>query len=1022
MSKTTMFRGALLATTVFSGLAVAAPAAAQEQTASESAQAPAEDEVRAESGQSTNTGQGEGGQTVVVTGSRIVSPTITSVAPVQVISDQEIDQSGVTNIQELLLENPAFGTPGLSRTNSAFLTSGTGVATVDLRDLGSDRTLVLLNGRRVVAGVPGTSTVDLNVIPTQFIQRIDILTGGASSLYGSDAIAGVVNFIYKDDFQGLEANAQAGITERGDDFRYQTNVTFGGNFADDRGNLMVHFGYSNEEGLLSRQRRNTRVDDADTFAFVTGDPADFGVPTEPFFSSFPPQGRFIAGAGASARTFTFSPTGQLQPCFTTNGATCTSPLGTGVGPNGFNRQFFRTIAVPVERYLLAARGTFEVADNIEVFIEGTYNNTNSSREIEPFALESGGTNGIFPGGGGFPLETVVNGVTYRNPFVPDAIFNAATDTNGDGIRDIGFARRLSEVGTRNGQTNRDFFRTVVGVQGSFLEDRFNWDLSYNYGRVSESQVSNGQVNVVNFRNALASIVDVNDLNGNGNRTEVICADPQARAAGCVPLNIFGLGSVSPAAVNYVAADQTLQTRIQQHVVTGNISGSLFELPAGPLGVAIGAEYRSENSLENNDALTNAGLNAGNALPDTEGEFDVREIYGEINVPVLADVPFFQQLNLRAAGRLSDYSTVGRINSYSFGAEWTPVRDIRFTGTYSVAVRAPNIGELFTGPSQTFPSGLQDPCVGIGATGGGTRGDFCRANPGVAANIAANGTFTLNQADLQGISGFNSGNPNLDEEEAKSFTVGVVISPRSIDFLRNFVLRADYYNISVDNVITAPPRQFILDQCFRQGDPTFCGLVTRRAAATAINSAGSIDLINAPLFNGGALDTSGIDVVATYRTGLTGLGLPGSVNARVSYTHLFEYTLVPVPGADPDPFEGEVGTAQDRFTAALGYTVNRFNLSFTGTYIGKSALDDQFLAGYDLEPREIVIPAEFYLDAQARFAATDNFDFFVGVDNLLDNDAPNILSGVAGNVTGTDTAADVYDVFGRRFYAGVTLRF
>ncbi|MFT6609711.1 MAG: outer membrane receptor protein involved in Fe transport, partial [Qipengyuania sp.] len=264
------------------------------------------------------------GNAIIVTGSRIASPTVESPAPLQIVDSQVIDDAGVTNIQEVLLENPVFGTPTLSRTNSAFLTSGTGVATVDLRDLGSDRTLVLINGRRVVGSVAGSATVDLNVIPTQFIERVDILTGGASSLYGSDAIAGVVNFVYKTDFEGVEANAQYGITEEGDDARYQANLTAGTNLAGGDGNIMVHFGYSNEEGLLSNSRANTRVDDLDSIYFG----GEFGVPTEPYYSSFPPQGRFVTPGG----TFTYDPDGNLQDCFTTNGPTCASTIGSGTGP------------------------------------------------------------------------------------------------------------------------------------------------------------------------------------------------------------------------------------------------------------------------------------------------------------------------------------------------------------------------------------------------------------------------------------------------------------------------------------------------------------------------------------------------------------------------------------------------------------------------------------------------------------------------------------------------------------------
>ncbi|WP_375289553.1 TonB-dependent receptor domain-containing protein [Qipengyuania sp.] len=993
------------------------------------------------------------GTAIVVTGSRIASPTVESPAPLQVIDDQVVDDAGVTNIQELLLENPVFGTPALSRTNSAFLTSGTGVATVDLRDLGSDRTLVLIDGRRVVASLPGSATVDLNVIPTQFIERIDILTGGASALYGSDAIAGVVNFVYKTDFEGVEANAQYGITERGDDARYQANVTAGANVADGRGNIMLHLGYSNEEGLLSRQRSNTRIDDGDRAAFVTGDLADFGVVAEPFFSSFPPQGRFIVGQRfngsgdviGSLYTFTYGPNGQLQPCFQGNAsAACSSArpaiadnpatpnvneaspaipgIGTGFGPNGFNRQNFRTLAVPVERYLFAARGNYELTDDVEAYFEGTFNRTTSSRIIEPFPLESGGANGVFPTGGGYNIENYLPGTNtiVANPLVPAAILAQANDTNGDGLRDIGFARRLSEFGPRAGTTSRDFYRFVVGARGDFLDNRFTWDLSYNYGEVAENQTSSGQVNVVNFRDALAVRSEVGDENGNGIAGEAICVSAEARANGCVPANIFGAGALSQAAIDYIQAQGTYQTGIRQSVVQGLVSGSLFDLPAGPVGIAVGGEYRKESSFEDNDALTNAGLNAGNKLPDTSGSFDVSEVFAEVKIPILADTPGFELLEIGGAIRYADYSTVGGITSYNGTVTWQPFTPLRLRGTYAKSVRAPNVGELFSGLSQTFPSGLTDPCVGIGATGGGATGDNCRADPGVAANIAANGVFTLNQADLQGISGFNGGNPNLEEEESESYTFGGVFDARSLG-LGNLTLTADYYNISIDNVIASFPRQFSLDQCYGQGNQTFCDLITRRGAPTAVNSAGSIDLINALAVNAAILETEGLDVTLNYSTPI-GLSINDRVSARVAYTHVFRNDYTPLAGEDVDPAAGEIGTPEDKFTANVAYGNDDFRLTFTGTYIGRSYEDQNFCAAFDAEPKCVGVGAEFYLDTQATFYASDILEFYVGADNLLDNDAPNLLSGTTFNVTGTDTAADVYDVFGRRYYFGVRMRF
>lgn len=983
---------------------------------------------------------------IIVTGSRIASPTVESVSPVQVVSAQQIQQSGITNVQELLLENPAFGAPTFSRTNTAFLTSGTGVASVDLRNLGTDRTLVLINGRRVVAGLPGSATVDLNVIPTQFIQRIDVLTGGASSLYGSDAVAGVVNFIYKDNFEGVEANGQYNITQRGDTPGYQANVTAGGNFADDRGNIMVHFGYSSEGQLLSRQRKNTRLDDLDTFAGVTGDPADFGVPAEGRLSGLPTQGVFTAGGCQ----FTFNPnTNALERGFSSNGGTispaqaraCGVPAGTALPTRGFNRQAFRSIAVPVQRYIFASRVKYDLSDDIRFFGEGTYTRTSSARQIEPFGISTAGSTGIYPAGGVYNIETRTGvtaatpaGTIVRNPFAPDGIFNAATDSNGDGLRDIGFSRRLVEFGPRSGRTDRDFYRFVVGLEGDIFDSKFHWDVSYNYGRTKESQEGNGQVNIVNFRNAL-DVVPAGVIPGTIGPQ---CADPQARAAGCVAVNVFGQNAISPEAVSYIQANQTLQSTIQQQVLTGNLSGELFDLPAGPLGIAVGVEYRKEKSSDNNDSLTNQGLNGGNALPDTAGSFDVKEAYAEINVPILRDTPFFHSLNIRAAGRVSDYSTVGTVYSYSAGAEWSPIEDVKLTGTYARAVRAPNVGELFQGPAQTFPPGLIDPCIGVTAATPGTLGTVCRAATGVSANIAngvvggtglnfgntPNGRFDVNQADFQGVSGFNRGNPNLNEEKSTSYTFGLIVNPRSVEALRNLTVRVDYYNIKITDAIVGIDRQFILNKCYQEGDQDFCQFIRRRATATSLNSAGSLEFIDQAQVNGGALASEGIDFTVNYSQPVESLaGMSGRINFRGSYTRLLTGYTRPVPG-EPlrDNFKGEVGAARDRFTTSLGFASERFDLNFTGTYIGKSYEDDQFLASYDLGPKDISVPAEFYLDMQATFKPADHYEVYFGMDNVLDNKAPNLLSGTSFNVTGTDTDAGVYDVFGRRFYVGARLRF
>jgi outer membrane receptor protein involved in Fe transport len=1039
----------LLATTLLAGVAIATPAFAQEATApvcppgtptgTNGCVAP---DAAAQTAQAAPAPEPASSEQIIVTGSRIVSPNIVSLAPVQVVGEQDIDRSGAVNVQEVLLKNPAFGTPALSTTNSAFLTSGAGTATIDLRDFGSNRTLVLINNRRVVGGLGGSPIVDLNTIPTQFVERVDILTGGASSLYGSDAVAGVVNFIYKRNFEGLLMEGQYGITQRGDTPRYQVSATAGANIADGRGNVMIHLGYSDDKGLKSRSRKNTRIDDIDYFQF-TGDPADYGTPYEPFFSSFTPQGRFFAGPG-STNSFTFDRNGVLRNCFSTNGTSC------GGAPNGFNRQFFRTLSTPVKRWLFAERSNFDITDNITFITEATYAKTSAKTEIEPVPLDVAN---IFLNTARAPIQSRVQTGpnTFEildNPLVPAAILAAAADRDGDGLKDIGFSRRLLEFGTRNYTADRDFFRFVAGLEGKLFNDRWNWDLTYNFGRTEEQQIANGDVNIQNFQNGFSAVRETpvvldpitqlpisgtGDLNGNGVVGDIVCASAEARAEACVPINIFGAGAISSAAVNYIKAESNHSFKQTQQVVNANLSGSLIDLPAGPLGLAVGAEYRREQSEENWDALTNAGLLTGNALPDTSGKFDVKEAYAEVNVPLLKDMAFAKQLNLRAAGRISDYSTIGSVTTWNVGGDYSPIDDIRFRATYAKAVRAPNIGELFTGPSQTFPTGLQDPCAdidlstpglqGVTLTSAGTVSDQCRASPGVIANINLNGgTFALTQPDIQGISGFTSGNPNLGPEKSKSLTVGVVINPKSIDALRNLVVSVDYFRIKLTDAISFFSRQTILNQCFREANQAFCQFITRFPTAQGSSSPGAIQFINVGGVNASKQDVSGIDTVLQYRTGLDFLMGGLTANARISWTHYLKGSLVELPGEDPNRQVGEIGTAKDKANGTIAFSTRKWNLSFTGTYIGKSYEDDVFLEGFGLDDKAVSISPEFYLDSQVSFTPTKNYEFFAGVDNLLDNKAPNILSGSPFNNTGADTAASVYDIFGRRFYAGARLKF
>lgn len=492
----------------------------------------------------------------------------------------------------------------------------------------------------------------------------------------------------------------------------------------------------------------------------------------------------------------------------------------------------------------------------------------------------------------------------------------------------------------------------------------------------------------------------------------------------MPVSIFGPGSISPEGAHYIQAPGLLSSFTSQRLAGLNVSGEPLQLWAGPPGLAVGAEYREEFSRSEFDPLQQAGLNAGNAIPPTEGNFNVLEEYLEVNLPLLNDVPFADQLDFRGAIRLSDYSTVGNTQSWNAGLGWSPIPSLRFRAIRAESVRAPNINELYSPPSQNFPTGLNDPCLGTTPTSTREQDEACRAAPGVMENIAANGgVFTLNQSDLQGISGYDRGNPNLQEEKGKSWTVGVVIQPTGIPVLENFGFTIDYFDIQIDDAIVSTPCQFILDQCY-SGDASFCQFITRRPTAVGANSAGSLDLIDSAVTNSGGLASESIALTVNYNQQIG----PGDFRARLSCTHVLEGYTIPAAGADKDPFAGEVGGSKDRAYLQLGYNWGQVGIAWNVNYIDKAYLDDQFLVGIvdanDVawKPESVGVDAVVYHDVQLTWSPGENFELYVGATNLFDEATPKIITGLPGDNTGTETDAGTYDAIGQRFYAGLRVKF
>ncbi len=964
--------------------------------------------------QDTGPGADERLEQIVVTGTRIKSAELTSPSPLQVMDAQFIQDMGVVNLQDALQVNPAFGQPGQSRYTSNGNVTNAGSSTVNLRNLGADRTLVLADGRRMVAGVPGTAQVDLTMVPTDFIERVEVLTGGASAVYGSDAIAGVVNLIYKRDFEGFIVNGQFGESSRGDGRESSIGFTAGHNFADGRGNFMVNLSYSDQDAL-HMGRRDWSKDSFSSKVVAEGSSDRNDLYTVVLNrSTVQPRGQ--VGVGNPNQSFVFTDDGTgLIPFDPTN-----PDPPFRFDPNEFDGAQ-DNLAAPVQRVTTALRVTYEVNPMLRSFFDMNYGRVSStgSNTFHPYVS-------TFDFGVGIsqrqeiehrlvnPADGTV--VILQNPFLPDELFDIATDEDGDGLRDMSYAKRVVEFGNRATEIDRQQFRIVLGTEGD-INENWSYDFYYSYGRSDLNGRQHGLYITPNLFQALRAVPDVFDFDGDGDTTEAICADANARINGCVPINFYGVNNVSDAAREYVQGGDgvAFQDSTQDmNVISANVSGTLFDLPAGPLAFAGGLEYRKETSDHQFDPLYNTKQNGFTQQRDLSGEITVREAYSEVNIPLLADLPGIESLSARVAGRYSDYSTLGGFSAYNFGLEWSPVDSMRFRAVYAHAVRAPNIGELFR-PAAAGVTSIVDPCNGVRIGDTGTLATQCLADPGVLANANENGgVVTFIQTDFQGVGTLSITNPDIQEETGTTKSFGVVFTP---DFVDGLSLTLDYYDIELDDAISSVSTQFILDQCYQAGNDSFCNLVDRRPTAAAPASAGSVQLIRSGLVNSGGAFAEGIDLTANYGTELWG----GTFSVGLSYTHLLDQGVIPQIGARANNQAGEVGFPENKAVVRLNYDRGPWGLAATNQFIGESFIDDEFLRsrfGQDVNIHDdyFAFSARWYTDLQVKYRFADSYEVYVGANNLFDTQPPNILSGIPGNRNAN------YDLIGRFVYLGARAEF
>ena len=592
---------------------------------------------------------------------------------------------------------------------------------------------------------------------------------------------------------------------------------------------------------------------------------------------------------------------------------------------------------------------------------------------------------------------------------------------------------------------------VVGLEGEF-GDSFNYEVSANFGRTTQAQRSTGQINVQSMRYSLDAIDD-----GAGN---IICRDEIARAQGCLPVNLFGIGSVTAGLdegtrlnlLKWLKAPSATQADVEQKILSAFVSGDMFEMPAGAARFVVGAEYRDESSASVGDALSQQGLNAGNAIPPTIGGFNVTEAFVEAELPLMADMGFVQSWDVNLAARFSDYSTVGDTDAYAISTKFVPHEDLMLRAQYARAVRAPNISELFAPLSQTFPT-VTDPCEGVTVQGGqtgflnitrdvddpdnalnsgidpATVGDqtalTCMQDPAVAARVNATGGLVLTQPEIQGVSGFNGGaqvvGNELIAETADTVTAGFVWSPSFTNALDGFNISVDFYNIKIEDGIGSIGRQTALDKCYDAAayDPnsSFCNGIIRFAQGPSV---GALQFSNSSQQNLTTIETAGFDIQANYAFDLPGTW--GSMDLTMTYANLTKYDTIPFEGEDVVEDDGFIGLPEHEALFGILYSRENLLLSWSTQWIGEAKLGRGW--EYDGEGESggpIMIDDTFFHDFQARYNYGEMTTFVFGIDNVTDEYVP-LGFFAPGTSTGWTTAPDIFDGLGRRYYAGVKVEF
>lgn len=934
-----------MASTLIGGMATAAPAMAQD------------DDI------------------VVITGTRIQRTDTVAPSPITTVDEEMFELNNVVNTEDLLNTLPQL-IPAFDATSN---NPGNGTATVSLRGLGTTRTLVLVEGQRMV-GSGAAQVVDLNNIPAALVERVDVVTGGASAVYGSDAVAGVVNFILRDDFEGVELSASHQFSmDEGDAAITDVSVTLGGNFDNGRGNAVLSFGYTNREAVFQASRDFSRT------AFWSPGPG-----TNPYING---------GSSSIPETWVRPAAGNYWDLDNSGTVDPSEQIWLMTGPGGAiqDRQVYNYaptnyLQLPQERHMISGFATYEINDNVELYARGIYANNVVDSQLAPT-----------------PTGTLSVTVNLDNPLLGagwrDLFTNNAASNNGDGTATVRIARRMQEISTRNNLRDTNTFQGVFGVRGD-INDNWSYDAFYNYSRSSVAQILSGNISVSAFREA------------------VLCdGGPTAIASGCTAptLDIWnGANSVSDAAAAYVSRTGAQIDVIEATQAVAAISGTLENMASPMADVApalvFGIEYRENSADIRPDSVLGPDVRGFNQSLAIQGSFDVYEFFTEVDVPLITNRPGIESLNFTGAFRMSDYSTIGDAQTYAAGLGWEPVEDLRFRAQYNRAVRAPNVGDLFAPATNGFP-GATDPCSsGLGSFSASTITANCVATGVPAASV---GTAFQSNAQIEALFG---GNPNVEEETADTFTIGAVWQPA---FISGFTLQVDYYDIEIEDAIAAPSLQNLLDECYIQDIQSACNFFVgaRNPSTGEMANPFMPELTSANL---AILTAEGVDVRADYVWDAEQMGLSSdfgsfAINYYSTFTLGNGYQNSVVAGfVDCEGlFSGQCGepTPEYKHVMQASWYWGALTSSLRWRHVG--SVDMEPSNAPNVSDRELSIDAYNYFDATFAYDISETARVSVGVQNIFAEDPP-VLTSTSSEQANTWPAT--YNPFGRRLFLGANLRF